>query len=103
LLPTETENFGHAIVEAMQSGVVPIISDQTPWRHLQEHGAGWDIDLSRPDLFRDAIHHLHAMNASAFHELSAGTIRYIQEKLKVDQLALEYSRTFGKRKNDSES
>jgi glycosyltransferase involved in cell wall biosynthesis len=93
-LPTETENFGHAIVEAMQSGVVPIISDQTPWRHLREYSAGWDIDLRQPDLFQEAVHQLHAMDASAYGDLSAKTIRYIQEKLKIDQLALKYSRTF---------
>jgi glycosyltransferase involved in cell wall biosynthesis len=94
LLPTETENFGHAIVEAMQSGVVPIISDQTPWRHLREHCAGWDIDLRQPDLFREAVQQLHAMDASAYGDISAKTIFYIQEKLKIDQLATEYLRIF---------
>lgn len=94
LLPTETENFGHAIVEAMQMGVVPIISDQTPWRNLAEFGAGWDIDLSRPDLFFDAVHKLYAMDSVAYTDLSASTIRYIQGKLKIDELGREYARVF---------
>lgn len=93
-LPTETENFGHAIVEAMQSGVVPIISDQTPWRHLGEQNAGWDISLGRPDLFVDAIHQLYRMDSFDYSELSTSTIKYILGKLKVEQLKLEYSRTF---------
>lgn len=94
LLPTETENFGHAIVEAMQSGVVPIISDQTPWRNLKESNAGWDINLQRPDLFLDAVHQLHAMDSSTYKDLSASTMRYIHERLQIDQLAGEYSRIF---------
>lgn len=93
-LPTETENFGHAIVEAMQTGVVPIISDQTPWRNLAGFDAGWDIDLDRPDLFLDAIHQLHAMDAAAYANLSASTMRYIQARLKIDELTQEYDRVF---------
>ena len=93
-LPTETENFGHAIVEAMQSGVVPIISDQTPWRHLGEQNAGWDISLGRPDLFVDAIHQLYRMDPSDYSNLSTSTIRYVLDKLKIEQLKLEYSRAF---------
>jgi glycosyltransferase involved in cell wall biosynthesis len=45
LLPTLGENFGHAILEALTAGCPVIISDQTPWRNLQEKHIGWDIPL----------------------------------------------------------
>lgn len=45
LLPTLGENFGHAIVEALACGCPAIISDRTPFRHLRERGAGWDMPL----------------------------------------------------------
>ena len=32
-----------------------MISDQTPWRNLKERCVGWDISLSSPDEFEDAL------------------------------------------------
>lgn len=36
--PTLNENFGHSIYEAMQVGVIPLISDQTPWSDINRIG-----------------------------------------------------------------
>ncbi|MFN6374841.1 MAG: glycosyltransferase [Chitinophagia bacterium] len=47
VLPTEGENFGHAIFEALAVGCPVVISDQTPWRKLSEKKAGVDLSLSR--------------------------------------------------------
>lgn len=44
-LPTYGENYGHAIIEAMLAGLPVLISDQTPWRNLRGHRAGWDFPL----------------------------------------------------------
>jgi glycosyltransferase involved in cell wall biosynthesis len=55
LLPTLGENFGHVICEALSAGCPVLISDQTPWRNLQEQGVGWDIPLEDPERFRTII------------------------------------------------
>lgn len=55
LLPTQTENFGHAIVEAMLNGCIPVISDRTPWRGLKEAGAGWDLRLEDKGAYVNAL------------------------------------------------
>lgn len=54
-LPTRGENFGHAIVEALTSGVPALISDQTPWKDLEAHGAGWALSLDDPGDFVEII------------------------------------------------
>lgn len=54
-LPTQGENFGHAIAESLQAGTSVLISDQTPWRGLVSAGAGWDLALSEPQAFATAI------------------------------------------------
>ena len=94
LLPTKTENFGHVIVEAMQSGVVPIISDQTPWVNLEENEAGWSLDLKDIESFTTAINTLYAMDGEEYAELSGNTIKYITQKLNIDELKLKYIELF---------
>ncbi|MCZ4409287.1 glycosyltransferase [Cryomorphaceae bacterium 1068] len=48
-LPTAGENYGHAIVEALLTGVPVVISDQTPWRELVENQMGYDLTLVREE------------------------------------------------------
>jgi glycosyltransferase involved in cell wall biosynthesis len=40
LLPTQGENFGHAIAESLAAGLSVIIPDTTPWTRMIEDGAG---------------------------------------------------------------
>lgn len=54
-LPTHGENYGHVIYEALASGVPVLISDQTPWRGLQERGVGYDVSLDSPREFAEII------------------------------------------------
>jgi len=46
LMPSEGENFGHSILEALTVGLPVIISDNTPWKNLEEKKIGWDISLN---------------------------------------------------------
>jgi len=46
LFPTRGENYGHVIPEALAAGVPVLISDQTPWRDLDEQGVGYVRPLS---------------------------------------------------------
>jgi len=54
-LPTLSENFGHAIFEALAAGTVTLISDQTPWHGLEQANAGWDLPLEDSALWLDKI------------------------------------------------
>ncbi len=66
LLPTLTENFGHAIVESMLNGCIPVISNQTPWQNLHKNGLGWDIPLTDKQAFINAIKECLLMDEAAF-------------------------------------
>jgi glycosyltransferase involved in cell wall biosynthesis len=70
LFPTLNENFGHVILEALLAGCPPIVSDQTPWRDLQEAGVGWDVPLGDPTAFRTVVEELVALSDESFRELS---------------------------------
>ncbi|MEA2019550.1 MAG: glycosyltransferase [Campylobacterota bacterium] len=94
--PTVSENFGHVIVEAMQAGIVPIISNQTPWVRLEDENAGYDIGLSEKNGFIKAIEKLYLMDNEEFTQSSLGTITYIQKKLNIKKLSLLYINFFSK-------
>ena len=54
-LPTLGENFGHVISESLAAGCPVLISDRTPWRHLEQAGGGWDLPLEDAEAFRQAL------------------------------------------------
>jgi glycosyltransferase involved in cell wall biosynthesis len=55
LFPTLGENFGHVILEALVAGCPVLISDQTPWLDLGKKGVGWDLPLSKPEMFQEVL------------------------------------------------
>jgi glycosyltransferase involved in cell wall biosynthesis len=61
-LPTEGENFCHAIWEALAVGRSVLVSDRTPWRNLSDSGAGWDIPLEHPAEWTEQLDALVRMN-----------------------------------------
>ncbi|MHB8261320.1 MAG: glycosyltransferase [Bacteroidia bacterium] len=75
-LPTLNENFGHAIVEAMLDGCIPLISDRTPWRNLQTQNIGWDISLDEKGRFVTAIQEVLQMNQPEFEAKSKAIQQY---------------------------
>jgi hypothetical protein len=74
------ENFGHAIVEAMKSGVLPLISDNTPWKDVADYNAGWALSLDKPIDFENAIVEISRLNAESFYLKSSNCINYIKNK-----------------------
>ena len=66
LLPARSENFGHAIFEALAAGTPVLIGDKTPWRGLEEAKAGFDIALPDAPAVASAIDRLAAMPADGY-------------------------------------
>lgn len=75
-LPTLGENYGHSIVDAFLAGTPALLSDQTPWRNLEESGAGWDLPLAKPAAFVDALRGIDALDDRARAALRASTRHY---------------------------
>jgi glycosyltransferase involved in cell wall biosynthesis len=82
-LPTLGENFGHAIFEALSSGVPVLISDRTPWQNLASQSAGWSFPLHEPQAFVASIETLAAMTAPKRAALRAGA-RALAERYVAD-------------------
>ncbi len=93
-LPTQNENYGHIIVEALQHARPVILSDQTPWRNLQQENVGFDIALSDKAKFVSAIEMLVNLNQSEFDAMSKTCISYINHQLNVEEIKSQYLKMF---------
>jgi glycosyltransferase involved in cell wall biosynthesis len=72
LLPSRSENFGHAIFEALAAGTPVLIGDKTPWRGLAEAKAGFDIALPDPPAIAASIDMLAQLTTDEYAAWRAG-------------------------------
>ncbi len=75
-LPTRGENFGHVIIEALTAGLPVVISDNTPWKNLQEKRAGWDISLNDWPGFMSALDRCAEMEQEEYLTYSMSATNY---------------------------
>jgi glycosyltransferase involved in cell wall biosynthesis len=94
VLPTFGENFGHAIFEALAAGRPVLISDQTPWRRLEQQRAGWDLPLDDPQAFINVIQNVAQMNSSDFERWSRGAWEYASIHSEHATLREQYKELF---------
>ena len=86
VLPTHGENFGHAIFDALLGGLPVLLSDQTPWTDVAQHGCGWALPLVDPAAFEQALATAAKWDQAAFEAASQAARQYAQAFL--DHLTL---------------
>lgn len=94
LIPSANENYGHAIAEAMSVGVLPIISNMTPWRDLENLGVGWDFDISTLDPMIKAVLAAAALDQASFDSMAARVRSYVESSVDHSSLVAGYTRLF---------
>lgn len=93
-LPTQNENYGHIIVEALQHGRPVILSDQTPWRELEKEKVGFDIPLRDKQGFVRAVSRLAQMDQAGFDVMCKACTAYISKALNVEAIKEQYKAMF---------
>ncbi|MDC1452265.1 glycosyltransferase [Vicingaceae bacterium] len=66
VLASFNENYGHSIVESINIGVPVIISDQTPWRGLEEKEVGFDLSLQNEYAWQEKIKYAYLMDNNTY-------------------------------------
>ena len=90
LFPTKSENFGHAIVEALSVGCPAVISDQTPWIDLEEYSAGWAIPLNKKDKYEEAIQRIVDNDEIEQEKMRNGAKYYFSMKMEINIMHQKY-------------
>ena len=85
LLPSEGENYGHAIVESLAEGRPVIISKHTPWQQLSDHCAGWDVSA---DDLPQTLQRLLDLGQTEYNQWMDGAKRYHQTHIQGSQDAV---------------
>lgn len=94
ILPTLGENFGHAIYEALSTGTPVIISDKTPWRNLEQHKAGWDISLDKPEKFIDVLKYCEQMTNDEYQTWCNGAFNFAKKYYEENDVVGKYLEMF---------
>ena len=89
-LPTLNENYGHAIVEAMQNGCIPLLSDQTPWNQIGSEKLGFCFNLEKKEEFIVAITAILQLDADSFKMQSINIQHFILKKEQREETCRAY-------------
>lgn len=94
ILPSESENFGHALYEALSAGRPVITSHNTPWKNLEVNKAGVNINPMNEIEIKRAIEFFAGMDAATLEEWSQCASTYAKGKLDKEKLLEEYREMF---------
>lgn len=81
VMPTLGENFGHVFLEALSAGCPLIISDRTPWKDLEQSGAGWSLPLEDPAEWQKVLERCVGMGQDEYLKMTASAREYADSVL----------------------
>lgn len=95
ILPSVSENFGHALFEALTAGKPIITSTGTPWNHLEQSCAGLNVDMtSNEPALAQAIDRLATLTGDEWHAWTTAARDYALAAVDLKQLQVQYSTMF---------
>jgi glycosyltransferase involved in cell wall biosynthesis len=94
ILPSKSENFGHAIYEALSAGLPVITSNNTPWNHLQSSLAGINASPEIQAELVQAIDFFAAMDESTLAKWRRGALTYAANAIDLEKLRYQYDTMF---------
>ncbi|MDQ6844340.1 MAG: glycosyltransferase, partial [Bacteroidota bacterium] len=94
ILPSKSENFGHAIYEALSAGRPVITSTKTPWNGLRESFAGLNISIENVQAMREAVVFFASMDENQMAHWSHNSIKYAEQAIDPGQIKMQYRKMF---------
>jgi len=93
-LPSTGENFGHIIIEAMSNSCIPLISDKTPWKNLEQKNIGFDLSLNDKEKYVEAIEKLALMDVDELNLISKAANLYATNIINDKNIIEDYDKLF---------
>ncbi len=89
VLPSDSENFGMSVAEALAAGKPAISTVTTPWQDLVAHRCGWLIELGEQPL-AEALAEAMATDERSMAEMGQRGRRLIREKYSLEPVARRF-------------
>lgn len=102
-LPTTGENFGHTILESFMAATPVIISNNTPWKNLEQEKIGWELPLKDNELFAEKIAEAANMEQGQYDDLSKHSLDYAFNFINDDTIKLQNDVLFSESSDDYEA
>lgn len=93
IMPSKSENFAHAIVEALSAGLPVISSNGIPWKSLWDQQAGINAEEDVNDI-GNRISFFANMKADAYNVWSDNARKYILDRIDLQSLKNDYAKIF---------
>ena len=94
ILPSKSENFGHAMYEALSAGLPLITSHHTPWIKLENSHAGINVDVESLEEISLAIQRFARMPEEEFEQWRTGALEYASAAIDKEILKEKYEAMF---------
>jgi len=94
ILPSKSENFGHALYEAMTAGKAVITSEFTPWNNLKENAAGINVSIDNPNEILSAIDFFAGGNSETIEKWSKAVREFALRSIDTDHIKHQYLEMF---------
>jgi glycosyltransferase involved in cell wall biosynthesis len=94
ILPSKSENFGHAIYEALASGKPVITSHYTPWNGLATSNAGYNVSVEDVNEMSIAIDALASVNNDTYTAISNAAAAYAGSRINTPAIMAGYKTMF---------
>lgn len=82
VLPSESENFGNVVVEALSQSTPVIASKGTPWQLLQETNSGWWVD-NNPSSLAKTIDTALSMSEEEYLIMCKNSLELVQSEFNI--------------------
>ena len=93
IMPSKSENFGHAIIEALTAGKPVITSNATPWNNLQKNNAGINTTPTENDI-ASAINFFTTLSNDQYHAASKAASNYAESNINISEKIHAYHNLF---------
>lgn len=94
ILPTSSENFGHAIAEALSEKCNVLISNNTPWNDINGYDFGRAIPLENKPNYTKFISDIAALTESEIQKQRNQIPVYLDEHFNLAEMKNSYERLF---------
>ncbi len=85
ILPSKSENFGHAFYEALSAGKPVITSNNTPWNQLQDNTAGINVHTDEQSIAQ-ALDYFTGFGNEEYIQWSKASVTYCRNAVDIEQI-----------------